>query len=146
MFQGTPKLVILSIVCVLSVVALLVVSVRAMLPDEPSGLRAGTWTSTGPAESMPDASATQAGDAQLGELVSFVIEASSQESPFVNVTLTYRDGNNVALKASSEMQEGYLQANLRSPTGAGVPVTFRNKGNSEIIEVSDGHLLARFAQ
>lgn len=146
MFQGTPKLVILSIVCVLSVVALIVVAVGEMRPDEASGLRAGTWTSTGPAESVPDASATQAGDARLGELVSFVVEPSSQESPFVNLTLTYRDGNNVALKASSEMQEGYLQANLSSPTGAGVPVTFIKKSNSESIEVTDGHTLARFAQ
>ena len=145
MFQGTNKLVILSIVCVLSVVAMIVVSVRAMRPEEPSGLHAGTWTSTGPAESVPDASATQAGDARLGELVSFVIEASSPESPFVNLTLTYRDGNNVAVTASSEMQEGYLQATLTSPTGAGVPITFREKGGSSV-EVSDGRMIARFAQ
>ena len=146
MSQVTPKLLILGAVCAISVVVLLIVAVHAMRTDEPSGLRAGTWTSTGPAESVVDASTTEAGDARLGELVSFEIEASSPESPFVNMTLTYRGGNIVALKASSEMQAGYLQATLTSPTGAPVPITFRKKGGSSSVEVSDGLTVARFGQ
>lgn len=142
----SSKPLIVGCVCVLSLVILIVVVARAIRPEEPAGLRAGTWTATGTVEPVPDSQSTQSGVTWLGELASFEIEPSTQESPFVKMTLTYRDGSHATITASSEMQPGYLQATLTSPTGAGVPITFRKKDNSASVEVSDGHMLARFAQ
>ncbi len=144
--QATPKLLGLALISVISVAVLIVVVTQAARPDAAPGLPAGTWTATGPAEAVSGPAATQAGDARLGELVSFVVEPSPQEGPMVKLTLNYRDGKNISQAASNEMQAGFLQTTLMSPTGVHVPVTFRKKGDAQSVEVSDGQMLVRFAQ
>ena len=144
--QITPKLLILGAICVFSVTALMVVAVQAMAPEEPTGLRAGTWTVVGQAESLSASSDPQAGVAQLGELESFDVEASSEESPVVNLTLRYRNGSAIAVVASSDMQPRYLQATLVGANGVQAFVSFKQKSSPSRVEVTDGLMLARFAQ